>query len=155
MKFTEVLPALLEGKKIRRKDIVWKDFYSFIFIKDGDIVSDNIAIDRYILDERNLKADDWEIVKETKKVKLKDLTKTQYKYFCKRDNDPNDLYRNNNPKYCDVFACNTCPCKDVICDLTFDNCRFYHKDLYSDKFLNQYVETYDEDDLPKELEDYH
>ena len=151
MKFTEVLPALLEGKKIRRK--CWGKERSFVVIENDSIVDEYGS--RLAISVNGFKADDWEIVKETKKVRLRDLTKTQYKYFCKRDNDPNDLYRNNNPHYSDVFACNTCPCKDVICDLTFDNCRFYHQDLYSDKFLNQYVETYDEDDLPKELDDYH
>ena len=151
MKFTEVLPALLEGKKIRRK--CWGKERSFVVIKNDSIVDE--YDNRLTISVNGFKADDWEIVKETKKVKLRDLTKTQYKYFCKRDNDPNDLYGNNNPNYFDAFACNTCPCKDVICDLAFDNCRFYHKDLYSDKFLNQYAETYDEDDLPKELDDYH
>lgn len=76
MKFEEVLPALREGKKIRRKDIFWKDYYGFLSIieeEENKIVSDNVIDDTYEITEKDLIADDWEIVKEKKKVKLKDL----------------------------------------------------------------------------------
>ena len=154
MKFEEILPALRAGKKISRNN--WcKDDYIYIN-SNGEFEDQNGHHPGIFLNCLcDLEADEWKIVKEKKKVKLKDLTKAQYKYFCRRYYDPNDLYGNNNPNYFDGAACNTCPCADVNCSLTLDNCRFYHKDLYSDKFLNQYVETYDEDDLPQELEDYH
>lgn len=157
MKFEEVLPTLREGKKIRREDTIWQNYYGFLFLSETEnkICSDNVESDDYKLTKEDLNADDWKIIKETKKVKLRDLTEKQYKYFCKKYNDPNDLCGNNNPHYFDGTACNTCPCANTICDLEFDNCWFYHQDLYSDKFLNQYVETYGEDDLPKEIEDYH
>ena len=66
MKFTEVLPALKEGKKIRRKDIFWKDYYGFLSIieeVENKIVSDNLIDDTYEITEKDLIADDWEVVK--------------------------------------------------------------------------------------------
>lgn len=32
MKFEEVLPALREDKKIKRRNTVWENYYGFIFI---------------------------------------------------------------------------------------------------------------------------
>lgn len=151
MKFEEALSAIKAGKRVRRSG--WSDDpekYMALY-EDALIDQRDGSIFLFLSD---VEADDWEIVKETKKVKLRDLTKKQYKYFCRRFNDPNDLYGNNG-HYFDGTACNTCPCTNVICGLTLDNCRFYHKDLYSDKFLDQEVETYDDDDLPREIEDYH
>ena len=44
MKFEEVLPALREGKKIRRKDIGWENYYGFLFISEteNEIFSDSV-----------------------------------------------------------------------------------------------------------------
>ena len=121
MKFEEVIPALREGKKIRRKS--WGRVRSFIIIKDDSLVDDyrcNVVIYAY-----DLKADDWEIVKETKKVKLRDLTEKEYREY---------------EKGCEKRICAKCPLHDVECGLKYDNCWLKHKDLYSDKFLDQEIE---------------
>ena len=56
------------------------------------------------------------------KIKLRDLTEEQYE------------------KDCEKRICAECPFHDVECDLKYDNCWFKHKDLYSDKFLDQEIE---------------
>lgn len=135
MKFEEVLPALREGKKVRRKDIVWKNNYGFIYIKDNkiifikgsEIIFNSFNNNKYVLDEEDLNADDWEIIAEKKKIKLRDLTEEQFNDYCS--------------EHCeDGSACNQCPFKKVICFLNHYNCWIYHKDLYSDKFLDQEIE---------------
>ena len=124
MKFEEVLPALREGKKIRRKGIVLPDYYSFIFIKDGKIVLNSDANNKYALDEEDLNANDWEIVKEKKKVKLRDLTEEQF-----------EKWKDEN---CMKYRCfKNCPFGISECVNTFwIGC----KDMFSDKFLDQEVE---------------
>ena len=65
MKFEEVLPLLKDGYKIRRKDIFWKDYYGFLSIieeEENKIVSDNLIDDTYEITEKDLIADDWEVV---------------------------------------------------------------------------------------------
>lgn len=74
-------------------------------------------------------SDDWEIVKEKKKVKLRDLTEKQYREY---------------EKDCEKRICAKCPFHDVECDLKYDNCWFKHKDLFSDKFLDQEIEIEEE-----------
>ena len=72
MTFEEVLPALREGRRIRRKDIVWKNNYGFIFIKDSkiifikgsEIIFNIFDSNKYVLDKEDLNADDWEIYEE-------------------------------------------------------------------------------------------
>lgn len=126
MKFEEVLPALREGKKIRRKS--WGRVRSFIIIKDDSLVDDyrcNVVIYAY-----DLKADDWEIVKEKKKVKLRDLTGEQY---CKR-------LKNHN-----CSSCEDCLFKIVECGYANQRCWFDNKDFYSDKFLDQEIEVEEDD----------
>ena len=126
MKFEEVLPALREGKKVRRKS--WGRVHSFIIIKDDSLVDDyhcNVGIYAY-----DLKADDWEIVKETKNVKLRDLTEEEY-----------DLWIENNcAKHED--SCRGCPFQKVQCDNheSVNDAWYLNKDLYSDKFLDQEIE---------------
>ena len=73
---------------------------------------------------------DWEIVRESKKVKLRDLTEEQY----------NKWIKNNCSKYDD--SCYGCPFQKVKC---FINDAWYlNKDLYSDKFLDQEIEIEEE-----------
>lgn len=125
MKFEEVLPALREGKKIRRRGRSKSDY---ILIGTDDLVFDQddeyfpFSLDDFL-------DDDWEIVEETKKVKLRDLTIEQYKKW----------FKNN----CDTFGdCDGCPFSKVMCsnyekknDWWIEN-----KDLYSNKFLDQEIE---------------
>ena len=122
MKFEEVIPALREGKKIRRKS--WGRVHSFIIIKDDSLVDDyhcNVGIYAY-----DLKADDWEIVTEKKKVKIRDLTEEEYKEYVKG---------------CDKRICVKCLFNDVECNSNYNNCWVNHKDLYSDKFLDKEIEV--------------
>lgn len=123
MKFEEVLPALREGKKIRRKS--WGRVHSFIIIKDDSLVDDyrcNVVIYAY-----DLKADDWEIVEEKKKVKLRDMTEKQWQKW--------------RIKCGTGRLCSSCPFRRINCSLDDTSNWFYHKDLYSDKFLDQEVEV--------------
>ena len=133
MKFEEVLPTLREGKKIRRKDIVWQNYYGFLFISEteNEIFSDNVWDCDYAITKEDLNADDWEIVKEkekkkkeTKKVKLRDLTEEQYIKW--------------QDESCDEYDCSNCPFRCIECNKTFwVSC----KDMYSDQFLDQEIEV--------------
>ena len=121
MKFEEVLPALREGKKVRRKS--WGRVHSFIIIKDDSLVDDyhcNVGIYAY-----DLKADDWEVVKNKKKVKLRDLTAEQVKKWidenCNRGG-----------------SCKDCPFRCIEC---YDTFWLSCKDMFSDKFLDQEIEV--------------
>ena len=133
MKFEEVLPALREGKKICRKDIVWQNYYGFLFISETEnkIFSDNADNCDYKITKEDLCTDDWEIVKEKKKVKLRDLTEEQFKKYCKSFTGNGNYGRD----------CDKCVFHNVSCTLFYDSCWIKHKDLYSDKFLDQEVEV--------------
>lgn len=76
---------------------------------------------------RYLLTGDWQIVKLPKKKKLRDLTEEEY-----------EKWGNTN---CKVSVCANCLFANVYC-IKNDN-RFWikHKDLYSDKFLDQEVEV--------------
>lgn len=130
MKFEEVLPALKSGKKIRKRHW-YKDTYVYINL-NGEFETQSgkhffISLDRL----SDLEDDRWEIVKETKKVKLRDLTEEQYKkWYSKRR--------------CHYENCETCVCNSVFCVANDIRCWFYHKDLYSDKFLDQEIEIEEE-----------
>ena len=120
MKFEEVLSALREGKKIRRKCQPNRYYHienNHIINEIGDLYTFGV--------EADILQDDWEIVRETKKVKLRDLTKEQYKKY---------------EKSCEERICAKCPFVVVECNSQNSNCWFYHKDLYSDKFLDQKIE---------------
>ena len=82
MKFEEVLPALREGKKIRRKAYP-PDYY--ICLEGNVVKAFNRLTDGIKLMSGDLKTDDWEIVKEKKKVKLRDLTEEQYGKWIKNN----------------------------------------------------------------------
>ena len=121
MKFEEVIPALREGKKIRRKS--WGRVHSFIIIKDDSLVDDyhcNVGIYAY-----DLKADDWEIVTEKKKVKLRDLTAEQVKKWIDENCNRGDY-------------CKDCPFRCIEC---YDTFWLSHKDMFSNKFLDQEIEV--------------
>lgn len=61
-----------------------------------------------------------------KKIKLRDLTLEQYGNY--------KMSVCNNPNYC-----SKCIFSNVVCS-NFEKCWIHHKDLYSDKFLDQEVE---------------
>lgn len=66
MKFEEVLPALKEGKKIKRKCMPNRYYHienNHIINEIGDLYTFGV--------EADILQDDWEIVKEEKKVKLR------------------------------------------------------------------------------------
>lgn len=127
MKFEEVLPSLKEGKKIRRK--CHPNRY-YIYIENNHIF--NEIGDLYTFGvEADILQDNWEIVKEKKKVKLRDLTMEQSIAYCDKVMNK-DLYKNK---------CDDCIFKNVVCSEWKDNCWIYHKDLYSDKFLDQEIEV--------------
>lgn len=129
MKFTEVLPTLKAGKKIKRKGWEKEEYIKThnFFGMEEIVTKYNIV---YALTIMDLEADDWEIVKETKKVKLRDLTKKQYQ---KR-------YEKNCQKF--GKSCDGCPFQKVQCynDDRLNNIWYLNKDLYSDEFLDQEIE---------------
>ena len=135
MKLEEALPALREGKKIRRKDPSWINFYDCIYVNCvGKVMPNRAYFEDYTLDTEDLDADDWEIVEETKKVKLRDLTWEQYTEWVE-----NHCQEYN--EYCDK-----CPFQKVKCenDGGQNSLWINNKDLYSDKFLDKEVEIEEE-----------
>lgn len=130
MKFEEVLLALKEGKKIRIKE--WKEIqYIYKPKNENDLrAEDYKAVN---LSWKDFFSDNWEVVKEKKKVKLRDLTEEQFKKYCK------SFTRNNNYGN----DCDKCVFHNVSCIYWYENCWIKHKDLYSDKFLNQEIEIED------------
>ena len=131
MRFEEVLPALREGKKIRRGGMVWKRYYGFLFISETENkISTNSVVRSncdYKITKEDLKADDWEVVKETKKVKLRYMTEEQWQKWRIK---------------CGIsrFCC-SCPFSRINCSIDGISNWFYHKELYSDKFLDQEIEV--------------
>lgn len=72
------------------------------------------------------------IIKLTKKKKkLCDLTKKEYKEWC----DANKCYR------CYGSNNSNCIFKNVSCNYRLGNCWINHKELYSDRFLDQEIEV--------------
>lgn len=129
MKFEEVIPALRAGKKIRRTK--WKEDICISIAIKGDC-------DHYVrynfgsvfnFNKSDFESDDWEIVKEIKKVKLRDLTAEQYKKW--RDENCRALAQ--------IEWCVGCPFEAVRCQPD-DNPRYLNKDIFNDKFLDQEVE---------------
>ena len=131
MKFEEVLPLLKEGKKIRIK-YWYKDIYIFIN-SNGKFENQNgyhFGINLGSI--RDLEADQWEIVKETKKVKLRDICGVQFEEWKKK----------NCTKLAEDY-CHNCPFQKVKCcnDNKVNDAWYLNKDLYSDKFLDQEIEV--------------
>lgn len=126
MKFEEVLPALRTDKKVRRSSW-WDGFYITLrgeSLQNGMLLwkDDNVCNDYYSLSRDDLNADDWEIVKETKKVKLRDLTKEQFKKFCEKT------------------KCELCLFYFLNCVTNDEISWLYHKEFFSDKFLDREIE---------------
>ena len=130
MKFEEVLTALRKGKKIRES--FWKEGLYLVLNDLGRFAGTYIDFTRpkNICAPSKIELDlllenDWEIIKETKKVKLRDLTAEQYEKWIE-DN-------------CYTVECEDCIFCNVYCRCAND-CWVKNKDLYSDKFLDQEVE---------------
>ena len=131
MKFEEILSALREGKKVTNSFI--KNFgYKYIYYEGGTIFNSEDDL-WHITYKGIVESDDWEIVREPKKVKLRDLTEEQYKKWF-RDNC---CCKNEDKQMSDCFNCEF---YNVICNPEISRCWVKHKDLYSDKFLDQEVE---------------
>ena len=132
MKFEEVLPALREGKKIRK--IGSRNYY---YLENGRIRECSGVKSICALFGDNLLLTDWEIIEETKKVKLRDLTEEQYKKWFYN----NCCSKNENKSISDCFVC---VFHNAICNPESNRCWSEHKDLYSDKFLDQEIEVEEE-----------
>ena len=128
MKFEEILPALRAGKKVMSYSIDCE--YMYYSPEDGELYTDK-GCKLTLLTSYVMKLDDWEIVKEKKKVKLRDLTKEQYEEWVEQ----NCIWM------CDD-GCRGCPFRKVKCDNRYmaDDVRYLNKNLYSDKFLNREIE---------------
>lgn len=126
MKFEEIIPALKEGKKARRKRWGAKNHNYIVVDKEDDLIVD-MVYGKFPFTLGDLIADDWEIVKETKKVKLRDMTEEQWQKWRIK---------------CGISRlCSRCPFRRINCSLDDISNWFYHKDLYSDKFLDQEIEV--------------
>lgn len=128
MKFEEILPALRAGKKVMSYSIDCE--YIYYSPEDGELYTDK-GCKITLLTSYVIKLDDWEIVKEKKKVKLRDLTKEQYEEWVEQ----------NCIRMCDD-GCRGCPFRKVKCNNRYmaDDVRYLNKNLYSDKFLNREIE---------------
>lgn len=131
MTFEEVLPALREGARIRRKS--WENGYALALRGESPhggmlLWWDGSKYDNYYAFSRNdFNAKDWESIKTpVKKVKIRDLTPEQFKKW-KSEN-------------CEKYNCSKdCPFRRVSCNDTFWT-RYEYEDIYSEKFLDQEVE---------------
>ena len=123
MTFEEVLPALREGKKIRKAS--WWEGHYFKLASDGIVDQDGKS---FTFGKDDLCCSDWEVVKETKKVKLRDLTTQEQLEKWKERN------------------CEGSKCKDCVFNQNKVNCIYIaycwikDKSIFSDKFLDQEVE---------------
>ena len=129
MRFEKVIPALRAGKKIRRTK--WKeDICISIDGKVDQLVRYNFG-SVFNFNKSDFENDDWEIVKGTKKVKLRDLTEEQFEKWRKNNCPRHDGY------------CPGCPFQKVQCDNheRLNDAWYLNKDLYSDKFLDQEIEV--------------
>lgn len=137
MKFEEILPFLRDGWKIRRNNPSWLNSMNYIFLGRDIYGAPKIranynegAPEIYIICSSDIKADDWELI-AVQKVKLRDLTKEQYKNFVDRKCG-NQIVG---------IGCVDCPFYCISCLYGKDNkCWIDNKDLYSDKFLDQEIE---------------
>ena len=128
MKFEEVLPALREGKKITCS-IIKNSGCHYIYYFDVTIFCDSGGGCLYLTDKAIIEIDDWEVIKEQKKVKLRDLTEEQFMKYC-----DSFTWTDKSEKNC--FKC-------IFYNVSCWNDWIKHKDLYSDKFLDQEIEIYE------------
>lgn len=124
MKFEEVLPALREGKKITNRAIRLSG-YEYIYYKDGAVFDDKGRYS-FLASVEIVENDNWEIVKEPKKVKLRDLTEEQFKKFCEKQ------------------KCESCLFCFLACAAKDERSWLYHKEFFNDKFLDQEIEIEEE-----------
>lgn len=114
-----------EKFKVKFKNEVDNEFYYYF---SEDLVlwrDDNAPANDYL---PKLITGIWEIVKlQPKKKKLRDLTMDEYV-----------KWRNKN---CYILQCNECIFEPVHCTKSTNECWIKHKELYSDKFLDQEVEV--------------
>lgn len=126
MRFEEILPALREGKKIRKAS--WRKGHYFELTPDGIIDQEGRG---FVLSRCDLLCNDWEVVKvPTRKIKLRDISAEELLQF---------------QKGCDNIGCQSCPIHSIVtsyCSTKWVD----HKDLYSDKFLDQEIEIEVEED---------
>lgn len=130
MKLEEVLAELKKGEKIRRSS--WGGKRSITLGSNGYLCDQCNFTFEFTFDD--FLADDWGVVKKTKKIKLKDMT---WKERTKRKE-----------KNCSDMICPKCVFRNVNCSLTgwFDN-----KELYSDKFLDQEIDIMSEEEYEDEI----
>lgn len=136
MKFEEILPALREGKKVKQKH--WKDVYLHINSSGLCEISGRNADHTFLYCKISslLENDDWEIIDDKKIVKLRDLTEEQYqKWF-----DANCYFYRTKNKDKSINDCFVCIFYNVVCNAESNRCWTEHKDLYSNKFLDQEIE---------------
>lgn len=113
-----------EKFKVKFKNEVDNEFYYYF---SEDLVlwrDDNAPANDYL---PNLLTGIWQIVKQPKKKKLKDLTREEY----------NEWVEIN----CPSILCSECLFNNIKCGRNTISCWVNHKDLYSDKFLDQEVEV--------------
>ena len=72
--------------------------------------------------------------------KLRDVTKEEFKEWCKNN--------------CTAKACSQCLFCNVECETSHNSCWVKHKDLYSDKFLDQTIEVETPEILTEEEKEY-
>lgn len=126
MKFEKVIPAYRKGKKIRRKCRNEDEIMDFRIVKSiGKYGSIKEGVFWKAVVNALLEADDWEIVKEKKKIKLRDLTEKELKQW--------------KSTFCSSEHCKICPLHNIPCGEYVEQ-RINNKDLYSDKFLDQEIE---------------
>lgn len=127
MKFEEVLPALRARKKIT-SEYLRKCGYQYIYYQEKTVF-DNKGGYWHLTNCEIVERDDWEIVKEPKKVKVKlrDLTEEQYKKWVKNNHNTH-------------HNCKDCLFDKVYCAADLPSCWIKNKNLYSDKFLDQEIE---------------
>ena len=126
MKFEEILPAFRDGKKITNEHIK-KCGFQYIYYRDGTIFENNGGY-WHLTDKEIVEIDDsWEIITEKKRVKLRDLTAEQVKKWIGENCNRGDY-------------CKDCPFRCVEC---YDTFWLSHKDMFSDKFLDQEIEVED------------
>lgn len=127
MKFEEILPALRAGKKITNL-IIKLSGYKYIYYKDGTIFEDKGGY-WHLASSEIVEQDNWEIVKEKKKIKLRFLTEEQYEKWQLQN--------------CGGNKCNNCIFNKVSCVIKA-YCWIKDKSLFSDKFLDQEIEIDEE-----------
>lgn len=127
MTFEEIMPALKAGKKVTSYCITYE--YIYYSSEDGELYTDE-GCKLTLPTSYVMKLDDWEIVKEPKKVKLRDLTEEQYEEWVEQ----------NCTWMCDD-GCRGCPFKRVRCynRKNVGDVWYLNKDLYSDKFLDKEI----------------